>query len=671
MIKLDFDIYDTQIITGNFFNDASILVAQPVSETYTNENEDDVEALLKLGVLYWRRKNYDRSEHMLKKALELSKASQDVNFKSQCYVSLALVETSLEKIEEAIEAYEQAIMFTPENLHILNNLAPLYLRQGKTEKAVNALKKSLNGNPNDVVVWNKLANIYYEDEKIDEAIEAYKNAVLLGSDPNIEHLKSNENSLAANSQSVLSLLRLAALYTKKNLFTDAISVYQKALMYATRSAEIWNEIGSLYLKLDAYEDAEKALLKAIRLKPDNGEAYLNLAYVYTKQNKYSMSIPYYIESLKILNDQQDKSQALDSLKLNVKSLREAIEQDTDEPKVDINEDPLQDPATWFYSKYNDEFSASSYLLPNKPSESVETDKKDNSTPSSIQDLKTGNAMPISQVEGDTFQGKSPAKSMQTKSDDIGENEENPYAWTEKGNFHFINRSYEEAIIAYEKAIEIDPNYGQPYNNLALIQFLQGNYNEAILLYKKGIKLLTSNQEKAIVWNGLGNSYRRVKDYENARLAYQNASSLDQERGGAYEDLSAFETDENHKTPDFWNDLGFQFFRIGVYDKAAEAFKQAIQLEPTSGYPYSYLARVLTAKGQYKEAVSLFQKSIDMLTNDQERAKIWNRLGDAHRKLNEYDNALKAYKNASDLIDDKSSLLNRTRLSLLSNCAIKQ
>jgi tetratricopeptide (TPR) repeat protein len=50
--------------------------------------------------------------------------------------------------------------------------------------------------------------------------------------------------------------------------------------------------------------------------------------------------------------------------------------------------------------------------------------------------------------------------------------------------------------------------------------------EAILLYQRSIELFTSEKDKAVSWNRLGNVYRRINDYENAIAAYQRADDLD-------------------------------------------------------------------------------------------------------------------------------------------------
>jgi tetratricopeptide (TPR) repeat protein len=345
-------------------------------------------------------------------------------------------------------------------------------------------------------------------------------------------------------------------------------------------------------------------------------------------------------------------QAFEMMETAIHAVREQHRGRKDKPPVSQPKSSFRDEVNWFYCNYN---TWSAYPLDSRP--------KRITTKGQLHLTKGESDMPrilplASILESDD----TPAPHMDEESD--------PRAWNEKGNLHFDNKNYEDAACAYNQAIELDPEFGQPYNNLALIYSLQGKYTAAILHYQKSIELLTSDQEKSVAWNGLGNAYRSVKDYGNASIAYQKASQLDKTNGGFYDNNSPFEVNVRQKTPDFWNALGELFFKTGVYDKAISAFQEAIRLEPSSGRSYGHLARALTAQGQYQEAVSSYHKSIDLTPGKIEKANVWNRLGDVHRKLNDYDNARKAYQTATALSGDKSSLLNRTRFSLLSNRGVK-
>jgi tetratricopeptide (TPR) repeat protein len=64
--------------------------------------------------------------------------------------------------------------------------------------------------------------------------------------------------------------------------------------------------------------------------------------------------------------------------------------------------------------------------------------------------------------------------------------------------------------------------------LALTYVQKGRFTEAILLYQRSIELFTSEKDKAISWNRLGNVYRRLNNYDSAIAAYQRADELDPE-----------------------------------------------------------------------------------------------------------------------------------------------
>src|SRR5512140_290789 len=61
--------------------------------------------LLTLGILHWRRGDYDQSLQYLNTSLELAARLQDNRFEALCFNALALVDTALGKTKEAIQAY--------------------------------------------------------------------------------------------------------------------------------------------------------------------------------------------------------------------------------------------------------------------------------------------------------------------------------------------------------------------------------------------------------------------------------------------------------------------------------------------------------------------------------------------------------------------------------------
>ena len=641
--------YPMNSIVSQVHKNSSLLWPTLESDQYQSRKGEPSrsEILLQLGVLYWRRGDLDRSERLLVKAGEIAEESRDIKFLAQCFIGLALVKNSLKKTDEAIAAFEYAGQYVPENFHIWNNLGKLYTKTGKYDQALKAYRTAIKIQPDELLAWIGLANACYQRGYTDEALKTYERVVAF--------VERGDVSLG-NDLVALAWLRLADIYTQKSKYQKAILAYRKLLSVEDSNADVWKRIGELYIKIDIIELALSAFSKAIEIDPACGDTYLKMATLYTRIGKHFESIPFYMKSIEWLSDPNDLKLAvtlIENARRIVMKEQSRFEQQGAR-EIELDSSPYKE-ATWFYYKYNEEVVSISLSSP--------TCKADERTKG---EKEMPNILPLS--FGKFNQSRKNGRFASLKDEES--ESVNPLVWNEKGNIHFKNKAYEEAIDAYNKAIELDPDFGHPYNNLALIQFAKGNFGEAILLYQQSIRLLNSRQEKAIAWNGLGNAYRRIKDYESARIAYQNASELDPKNGGVYDSTITYEASEKYKTAEFWNDLGKLFFKAGVYDKAASAFQEAIQLEPTSGQTYGHLARALTAQGKYQEAVSLYHKSIDLISNNADKANVWNRLGDVHRKLNDYDNALQAYQNGTALANNNLNLLNRARFSLLSNCTVK-
>jgi tetratricopeptide (TPR) repeat protein len=117
----------------------------------------------------------------------------------------------------------------------------------------------------------------------------------------------------------------------------------------------------------------------------------------------------------------------------------------------------------------------------------------------------------------------------------------------------------------------------------------------------------------------------------------------------------------------WNELGSIYFNTGAYAEAINAFKKAIELDQSYGWSYNNLAALYARQGHYKDAIPLYQKGLEFLGESRDKAMLWNRMGDAYRRLNEHDRAAAAYRKAMELDPDNVSLLTRARFSLLGNC----
>ncbi|HEY2982491.1 MAG TPA: tetratricopeptide repeat protein [Anaerolineales bacterium] len=680
--------------------------------------------LLTLGILNWRKGDHEKAEELLGEALKIATLSQDTSFEAECFNAIALLKTSMQKIDEAIDAYKQAIQLAPAQIFAWNNLGNLCASIGRNDEAIVVFLKAIECNPKDPIGWNGLGNVYYKIGYMDDAVAAYRRSIQFM--PTFAHpwnglgdvhasagrvdqaLASYRKAIELNPRYVAPWQRLGALFNGQARPREALKAYQHALSLEPRNAGIWNELGSLHLKSEAYAEAAEALSKAIELDHGHGWAHCNLALTYAQQGKHAEAVPLLLRSIELLKDEKDKAVAYNRLGdvyrlLNDYERAVTAYQTADRanlsvalpqfapPSADVNERaenqtpaletvaevepaPAEAQTVDATAALNESLLADApYWIFNPSSNShVEVGAADLERSPEPQQ-PTGGSMPNSSAPDLTNEATEPAASaaVSLEAERIKDDSTNPLVWNEKGNVHFKQQDFDPAISAYNRAIQLDPTFGWPYANLALAYLIQGQFAEAILLYQKSIELLKSEGDKALAWNGLGNVYRYLNDYGNAVAAYQKAAELDPQTAGMRDGAEGFQIGEDAQSLDLWNELGELFFKTGAFTEAIQAFNKAIELEPASGWAYNNLAYVLASRGQYAQAIPLYEKSLELLQDSKDEALVWNRLGNVYRKLNDYDNAMRAYQQAVKLSDDGRTLLNRTRFSLLSNVQVDQ
>ena len=689
--------------------------------------------LLTLAVLNWRKGDFEKAEAQLQEALQVAAKTQDNWFEAECFNALALIRSSTNQIAAAIDAYKQALVLAPNQIFVWNNLGTLCAQIGRNDEAMIAFRKSLEGNAKDAIAWNGLANVHIKQGSVDDAIAAYRRAleysptfaqpwcglgdVYASSGRTDEALKCYHQAIEFNKKYITPWARLGALYAKQERNRDAAKAYQKALELDGRDSRVWNELGVALMKSDALDEASAAFMKAIELDRADARAYINLAQAQQQLGRSKEAVSLLLRSIELTEGSADKAagwirlaavyRALDdhenaeaaegmaeksrqglpsplSEPANPRSALASASSSSVQPAANIEETQPsrvarvaesqvaapQYEAALVASRNADQramqddpetpawlFETSKEMSPatqDPPARAAEARPEDNEV------TVNANAMPSTR----SVSGPVEEAAARVPADEA-------VRWTSQGNAHFRRGALEQAVVAFNKAIQVDPGYGVPYSNLALTYVTQSQFAEAILLYQKSIELLQTDRDKALSWNGLGNAYRCVGDYANAVAAYQKAARLDPETGGIRDQADSFQPRGSQRTAMGWNDLGELLLKTGALDKANEAFLKAIEMEPEFGRAYCNLARTRAAEAKYAEAIPFYEKGIALLETNKDKADAWNGLGNAYRKLNDYNNAINAYQKAVVLADDGVDLLTRTRFSLLSNVYVNQ
>ena len=92
----------------------------------------------------------------------------------------------------------------------------------------------------------------------------------------------------------------------------------------------------------------------------------------------------------------------------------------------------------------------------------------------------------------------------------------------KGNEYFDKGMYDKAIEEFNKAIEINPNDANAYNNRGFAYGMIGNLDQAIEDYNKAIEI---NPKLAEAYHDRGVAYFGKKEYDKAWQDVHMAESL--------------------------------------------------------------------------------------------------------------------------------------------------
>jgi serine/threonine-protein kinase len=146
----------------------------------------------------------------------------------------------------------------------------------------------------------------------------------------------------------------------------------------------------------------------------------------------------------------------------------------------------------------------------------------------------------------------------------------------------------EAVVAYEQAIRLKPDYPEAYNDLAHVLYRQDKLPQAVAAYQKAIDL-KHDYPDAHYWLGMA-LYNQGKLPE-AVTAYQEATRLKPD------------------DPDPRYALGNALQAQGKHAEAVDAYKEAIRLKPDFAEAHCNLGIILRAQGKLPEAVAAYNKAI--------------------------------------------------------------
>ena len=167
--------------------------------------------------------------------------------------------------------------------------------------------------------------------------------------------------------------------------------------------------------------------------------------------------------------------------------------------------------------------------------------------------------------------------------------DNPIAHQLLGVAHFRRNQYPEAIQALRQAIELNPEVTldypyHPYYDLGMIYLKQAKFDNAIICFERAIEL---DPDQIRAYYSLGNTYIRQGTVQKGAELIRKYQSLK-----PYMNLVSqleIALQQNPANPVRWHQLGRVHAQYGRFEKAIEPLEQSIKLNPNNWEVYNVLA----------------------------------------------------------------------------------
>ncbi len=252
------------------------------------------------------------------------------------------------------------------------------------------------------------------------------------------------------------------------------------------------------------------------------------------------------------------------------------------------------------------------------------------------------------------------------------------AWYGLGEAYFHgSQDFEKASDAFERAVELDPEFTIAYRHIFDIYNLRNEYDSGII---RATQLIEQNPDNVWGYIFLGQMFMGKEDYIQAQMTFEDALQIDQNLKIIYHyitrifiELKQFDEgitlandliDSSNSEPQLYNLLAKMYIGKNEINRAISTFKSGLNKEPNSYQIMLNLAQTYQLNGEYEQAIT------QCFNTERLFPELWKSKG--HYLLSSIYIEQGKYSDVIDIIETKLSDLNESDLNtqseLLNNLA---
>ncbi len=506
-----------------------------------------------------------------------------------------------QRYEEALEAYEKALICDPQAYYIMQKMPVLLLQMAKNEEAITWLDKYLSLYPKATGSRMLLAKVFIRLSQFDEAAAQYRliheqnpddhsslillSEMYLSLNRFVDAEKTLYGVLDGDDHTYGAHLLLGQTYRSQKKFEKSLQHYELAL------AENWSidlllEIADLFVEQQMYERALEQYEKILKVEEDNDKARASKVHVYLLQKKHDQAL---VELNKLRESSEKPSRvdlAIAKIYINMNHrdkaipvLKEILEQEENaEARFLLGFLYFQKE---LYSEALDELGMISVSTVNFR-ESVYLRVRIYRVLKKIDQAVALLEQAISKEDGHSVDMFIMLAVLYQQQDQI-----------------------ELSHVAFAKGIKMYPDDIKLLYEYGLFLDSNGKQSDAIVVMKKVIR---KKNDHAAALNYVGYTWAdKGKNLEKALEYISKAVKLKPDNGYIRDSL------------------GWVFFRLGRLDDALAELQKAVKLSADDPAIFEHLGDVFQKMGKVEESLQAYRKSLgfsdDKVAKDKVRKKI--------------------------------------------------
>ena len=539
-------------------------------------------AYITLVSFYMSDRQYDKARSVLKDMAEAFPES------SQPYLQLATLDMREHKLESAGKNLDKAIEITPEDANLKVAVADFMVKQYKMDEAEKLYLEAIEKAEEKENIKAKLANFYFDLRRYDEAKQEMD--VVLASNP--------KNGIAKLVEAKFEL--------KEGKFNESLDI-TSAL---TGDYPNWGEVYFIkamgHYNLKENELAKNALLEAIAKDPAHSKAHSLLGLLLLQEGDFEEAKKEAATALQIDAKNFQAALTLAKSALFSKEFENAEKMFSDlDSKIPNNVEILGNLGL-------------AYLGMKQPEDAKAAFEK-------ILSIQPGNAKAFMfMLKMAQQEGKNKQALLEMTREQLDKAPDSASLNMLFGDLMVSTQQLDEALEAYKKAQELDPQNPGPYSKSALIYRKQGKTDQALNEYTS---VLEQNPDSVPVLMALGTLYEQTGKIEEAKqtyrrllavnpnfapaannLAWMIAESTDPDLGEALR-LAMIAKQGQPDSPNIIDTLGWVHYKRGSFSLARNEFNQAVEKDGENPIIRYHLALALNAEGKRVEALKELEKAL--------------------------------------------------------------